>query len=337
MKVFVAEPMDGLEHALQPLKAAGHELVLGPPVSRFSAGYGEERLIELCRDADAFIGVEREKVTPAVLDAAARLRVVSKFGSGVDNIDVAAATRNGIIVANAPMHTVTVAEYTVGVMLAVLRKIPRTMQGLLDGNWRDASAMGSELYKKTVGIAGFGAIGKAVCKRLQGWDARILAYDPALDASVAAELGAEAVSWEMLFSEADIVSLHMPLLETTRGIVGGNEFGLMRNHAVLINTSRGPVVDERALVEALEKGEIGGAGLDVFASEPLPPGSPLRAMPNVVLTPHVAGYTGESLLRIALQTTRNCLQALGGDVPDYVVNGDVIPHWKKRFGAERHL
>jgi phosphoglycerate dehydrogenase-like enzyme len=184
-----------------------------------------------------------------------------------------------------------------------------------------------------VNIVGFGAIGKELCKRWQGWGTQILAYDPTPDPVAAISLGAEAASWETLFISVDVISLHLPLLAATRRIVGKKEFAIMRNNAILINTSRGSVIDEQALVEALAKGEIGGAGLDVFKNEPLSSDSPLRAMSNVVLTPHIAGYTEESLLRIALQTTRNCLQALAREVTDHVVNREAVPQWKKRFAA----
>jgi len=159
MKVFAAEPIENLEYTLDPLKESGCELIIGPPVAKPNEGYSESRLIKMCADQDAFIGMAREKMTEAVINAAERMRVICKYGNGVDNIDVKAATKKGVLVANAPVHDMTVAEFTFSLILSVLKKLPRNINHLLGGGWRDASTVGNEIYKKKVGIVGFGGIG----------------------------------------------------------------------------------------------------------------------------------------------------------------------------------
>jgi len=309
----------------------GCEVIEGPPVSQPEKGYTEEQLIEICKDVDAFMGMAREKVTRRVIQAGNRLRIICKYGNGVDNIDIAAATEHGVLVANAPVHNNTVAEFTFAITLSLLKKIPYSMGYLKNGGWRDSTTIGYELYKKTFGIVGLGGIGKQLAKRLQGWECEIITYDPFISRETAELLGARLVGWEELFTRSDIVTLHLPLTESTRGIVGAKEFGMMKNTAVLINASRGPIVDEAALIQALQEKRIAGAALDVFQKEPLDPTNPLLQMDNVVLTPHVAGFTYESMRRISEQSTANCLAALKGEIPEFVVNREAIPIWKERF------
>lgn len=330
-KVFIGEPIDNLEDTYQELVDLGCNLIIGPPVSCPKQGYSEEQLMDICKDVDAFIGMAREKITENVINASPKLRIICKYGNGVDNINVKAASEHEVIVSNAPVHNMTVAEFAFSLMLSVLKKIPRNMEYLKNGNWRDSSTMGNELYKKTVGIVGFGAIGKQLAKRLQGWDVNVLVCDPLGTNEIAGLFGATLVDWDTVFESSDIISVHLPLMDSTRKAIGSYEFKKMKKSAILVNTSRGPVIDEDALIEALLNNEIGGAGLDVFMSEPISADNPLREMENVVLTPHVAGSTTESLRRIAEQTTQNCIKALKGEIPEFVVNKDVIPKWKELY------
>lgn len=332
-RVFIAEPIDGLEDTYQALKDSKCELIIGPPVSCPKQGYTEEQLIEMCKDVDAFLGMARERITKNVITASPRLRIICKYGNGVDNIDVRAASEHGVIVSNAPVHNMTVAEYAFSMILSVLKKIPRNMEYLKNGNWRDNSTMGNELYKKTVGIVGFGAIGKQLAKRLQGWEVSVLVCDPLASKEMAEWFSAKLVDWNTIFESSDIISIHLPLTESTRKLIGAKEFAMMKKSAIFINTSRGPIVDEDALIEALQSKKIAGAGIDVFAKEPIPPDNPLRNMENVVLSPHVAGFTAESLRRISEQCTENCIHALEGEIPEFVVNRDVLPKWKERFAV----
>lgn len=330
-KIMIAEPIDNLEDTYQVLRKMGCELVVGPPVSCSKQGYSEEQLIEMCKNVDAFFGMSRERITRRVIEASPKLRVICKYGTGVDNIDVQAATEHGVIVANAPVHNVTVAEYTFLLILGLLKKLPYNVAHLQEGGWRDSSTIGNELYHKTVGIVGFGNIGKQVAKRLQGWETNVLVCDPLAARESAELLGAKLVDWNTIFKTADIISLHLPLMKATRGIVGEKEFKMMKNTAILVNDSRGAVINEEALIKALQGHEIAGAALDVFAIEGVAEDNPLRKMENVILTPHVAGYTYESLRRIAEQATQNCIAALKGETPEFVFNRAVLPKWADKY------
>ena len=330
-RIFIAEPIDELEDTYSVFKDAKYELIIGPPVSSPKQGYTEEQLIEMCKNVDVFIGMARERITRNIISASPKLRIICKYGNGVDNIDVKAASEYGVIVSNAPVHNMTVAEYAFSMILSVLKKIPRNMEYLKNGNWRDNSAMGNELYKKTVGIVGFGAIGKQLAKRLQGWEVNLLVCDPLGTREMAELFGAKLVDWNTIFKTSDIISVHLPLMESTRKLIGKEEFSMMKRSSIFVNTSRGPIVDETALIEALQSKDIAGAGIDVFEKEPIPADNPMRNMENVVLSPHVAGYTSESLRRISEQCTLNCIQALQGDIPEFVINREVLPKWKERF------
>lgn len=332
-KVFIAEPNDGLDDTFQILKDLGCRVVTGPPVSCAGQGYSEDELVELCRDADAFFGMSREVITRRILEASPKLRVICKYGTGVNNIDVAAATDCGILVANAPVHNLTVAEYAIASMLSLLKKIPYNANHLRSGGWRDSTTTGQELYQKTVGILGFGRIGKQIAKRLSGWEVKLITYDPVVTREEAALFGARMVSWDELFSESDIVTVHLPLNDATAGIIGKKEFDRMKETALFVNDARGALVDQEALTDALVHHKIAGAAIDVFPQEGLPSDYPLLSMDQVILTPHTAGYTVESLRRIAGQATENCMAALRGQIPEFVVNREAIPKWKERFGA----
>jgi D-3-phosphoglycerate dehydrogenase len=333
-KVLIAEPINGSEYTYDYLRDMGCEIILGPHVSNSQEGYTEDELIYWGNQADAIIGMSREKLTKRVLENANRLKVICKYGMGVDHIDVKAATDKGILVTNAPVHNQTVAEFTVASMLAIYKKIPRNERYIKAGGWRDDSATGSDLLGKTVGLLGLGAIGQQVAKRLQGWDVNLIAHDPYLSQAAAAALGVGLVDKETLFKNADILSLHVPLNAQTTGIVAKPEFTLMKQSAILINTSRARVVDQAALINALASGQIAGAGIDVWESEPVDPANPLLAMENVIVSPHVAGFTFEALRRIAQQAAKNCVQALNGEKPDFVVNPAALDLWKTKMAQK---
>ena len=332
-KVVIAEPNDGLDDTFQILKDLGCQVVVGPPVSCSDQAYSEDELAALCEDADVFLGMSRETITRRVLTSGRRLRAICKYGTGVNNIDVETATERGILVANAPVHNLTVAEYTIASILALLKKIPYNANHLRKGGWRDLTTTGRELNGKTVGILGYGRIGKQVARRLQGWDVRLQTYDPIISREEASLFGVRLVSWEELFATSDIVTVHLPLNSATAGIIGRREFDLMKETALLVNDARGALVNQEDLLEALLHHKIGGAAIDVFPSEGLDPDYPLLHMDNVILTPHTAGYTYESLRRIAEQATENCVRALKGEVPEFVVNREAIGKWKERFSS----
>lgn len=334
-KVLIAEPINGSEYTYDYLREMGCELIIGPHVSRSQEGYTEEELIRWGNEVDAIIGMSREKLTKRVLAGAGRLKVICKYGMGVDHIDVKTATDKGILVTNAPVHNQSVAEFAIAAMLAVYKKIPRNERYIKAGGWRDDSATGADLLGKTVGLLGLGAIGKQVAKRLQGWDVNLIAHDPYISREAAADLGVELVDKAALLKNADILSLHVPLNEQTAGIVAKTELALMKPSAILINTSRAKVVEQAALIDALASGQIAGAGIDVWESEPVDPANPLLSMENVIVSPHVAGFTFEALQRIARQAAKNCVQALNGEKPDFVVNPDALTLWQIRVARNR--
>lgn len=329
-KVLVAEPIEGSELTYDYLREGGCELILGPDVSHSTKGYSEEELVKLFGEVDAFFGMSREKLPARVLEKASRLKVICKYGMGVDHIDVKTATEKGILVTNAPVHNLTVAEFAIGGMLAIYKKIVRNERYIRQGGWRDDAAAGNELYGKNIGLLGFGAIGRQVAKRLQGWDVNLLVYDPFVSRDVVDSFGGKLVDQETLFKTADIVSIHVPLNAQTTGIVGRNEFSMMKPTAILINTSRAKVVNQADLIEALQQKKIAGAAIDVWETEPVDLTHPLLNLDNVIVSPHVAGFTPEALRRIAQQAAKNCLQALKGEKPDFVVNPDVLDKWRAR-------
>ena len=251
----------------------------------------EDRLIERIRDAEVVVNIRSSsRFTARVLDGAPRLRLISIWGTGTDNIDLPAAARRGVAVTNTPgVAARSVAEHALALMLAVARRIPRMDAGTRAGIW--ARGQSVELRGKTLGIVGLGAIGREFARLGQGIGMRVIAWtvhpDPALGFTLAER--------DELFRTSDVVSLHLRLTPEMRASVGAREFGLMKPGAILVNTARGALVDETALVEALSSGRIGGAGLDVFETEPLPAAHPLGRLDNVVLTPHCAGITPEAL------------------------------------------
>ncbi|GBD31678.1 D-3-phosphoglycerate dehydrogenase [bacterium HR33] len=282
------------------------------------------------RDAHALVVRSETRVTRELLEAAPELKVVARAGIGVDNIDVEAATWRGIAVLNAPAgNTVSAAEHAIGLLLALVRRIPWADRSMRCGEWDRQRFQGIELRGKTLGIVGLGRIGAHVATLARGFGMRLLAHDPHITEARARELGAELVSLEELLQRADVVTLHLPLTPETRNLLDAKRLALMKPTAVLINAARGGLVDEQALLEALEKGKLAGAALDVFETEPLPPDSPLRKAERVILTPHLAGSTVEAQERVGIEICRAVREALlHGDLSSAVnvpgISGVVI-------------
>jgi len=254
--------------------------------------------------------------------ATSELKVISRWGVGFDAVDLNAATERGIIVANTPgLLNNAVADYAFGLLLALARRLHEGHLGMRAGEW--APSWGVDVSGATLGIVGLGRIGKVVAKRASGFGMKILACDPK-DQPEAEALGAEMVGMERLLAESDFVSLHTALNDGTRGLIGEAELKAMREDALLINTSRGAVVDEAALVRALHEGWIGGAALDTYCVEPMAPDYPLRTAPNVLLMPHQASFgvrTGRSVSKMAAQAI---VDAMNGKRPESVVNAEVL-------------
>jgi D-3-phosphoglycerate dehydrogenase len=250
--------------------------------------------------------------------------VIGRAGVGVDTIDVDAATEKGIAVLTAPSgNTISACELTFALLLALVRRVPAADRSMHDGAWDRKSFGGVELYGKTLGLVGFGRIGKWVARLAKAYGMTVLAADPYVKD---AEGLAEMVPLEELLRRSDFVSLHPVLTPETHHMIGAEQLALMKNTAYLVNTSRGGVVDEAALTRALREGRIAGAGLDVFETEPPDPENPLLAMPNVIATPHALPRTAESLRRCAEMTQESVIDLLDGRLPRYTVNRGV--HWR---------
>jgi D-3-phosphoglycerate dehydrogenase len=255
----------------------------------------------------------------SALEKADHLKVICRYGVGVDNVDLAAAKERGIVVTNTPgANSVSVAELALSLILALARQIPEAVQAVHEGKWPRLS--GISLENKTIGILGLGAIGKQLSRRLNGFDCRILAYDPFADKEFAAAHHVAITSIDEVTAEADFLSLHLPLLPETRGMVNDAFLAKMKKGAYLVNTSRGELVDEAALLEALQSGHIKGVGLDAFAIEPPDPSNPLLQLPQVVATPHLGAQTDGATSNMGWFAMKDCLAVLRGEQPRYRVD-----------------
>jgi len=304
---------------------------LGPDFDiRSVDGTDREALFAALADADAVLIRSATKIDAEALSHAPVLKVVARAGVGLDNVDIKAATAAGVMVVNAPTsNIVSAAELTVGHILSLARRIPAAHASLSAGEWKRSSYTGAELFEKTVGIVGLGRIGALVAARLAAFDMRVVAYDPYVTSARAQQLGVQLLSLEDLVAESDFLTIHMPKTPETTGMIGADQFRAMKKTAYVVNVARGGLIDEEALLVALQNGEIAGAGLDVFTSEPPVEGSAARALtaqPNVVVTPHLGASTDEAQEKAGVSVARSVRLALGGDlVPDAVnVAGGVI-------------
>lgn len=303
-----------------PLAEAGVAILREGAEVDLRTGLPRETLLAILPEYDALIVRSETKVTAEVLQAGTNLRVVTRAGVGTDNIDVEAATERGVLVLNTPgPNAIAAAEHTLAVMLALLRHVARADASLRAGKWERKAFVGSELYRKTLGVVGLGRIGREVTSRARAFGMEVLIYDPYVSAAAAEVLGATVASLDTLLERADIVTLHLPLLPETRGILGTRELARMKRRAFLINCARGGLVDEGALYDALTSGQLAGAALDVFEREP-PTDSPLLALPNVVVTPHLAASSAEAQEGVGIVAAETTLAALRGELVDNAVN-----------------
>jgi len=298
--------------------AAGAELILTQSTT-------SRELVANAADADAIL-VQYAQITAEVMDALPRLRVVGRYGVGVDSVDVAAATERGIAVCNVPDYgTESVSDHAIGLALAAARGIPRLDRGLRAGSF-DLPAV-RPLFQtrgRVFGIVGMGLIGTATARKAAGLGYEVIGYDIAATPGAATFHGFASVSLDELLERAQVVSLHTPLTDVTRHLIGAAQLARMRPDAILVNTSRGGVVDVDALVEALRTGSILGAAIDVHETEPLPVGHPLTQFDSVVLTPHLAWYTEESYDELKRRTIGNVLEVCAGRPPRDIVNPEVL-------------
>jgi D-3-phosphoglycerate dehydrogenase len=260
-------------------------------------GISAEELLAIIGDYDAMIVRCRTKVTEEVLAAGKKLKVVGRMGVGVDNIDLQAAKNHGVVVVNAPVATtVSVAELTLGLMLSLIRGIPRADGGLKAGQWLKKDLVGTELYQKTLGVIGYGHIGEAVAKRAMAFDMNVIAFDPVRSADEIQATGATPVDFDTLLAQSDLITLHIPHIKSTHYLLNAEAFAKMKPGVRVICAARGGVIEEAALLDALESGKVAGAALDVYETEP-PGESPLAKHPLVVDTPHIGAQTKEAQLR----------------------------------------
>jgi D-3-phosphoglycerate dehydrogenase / 2-oxoglutarate reductase len=305
----------------EPISDGGVELLRQRFDVDVASGWSAEDLLERVSGYDAIIVRSATEVRGDLLDRAARLRVIGRAGTGVDNVDVDEATRRGIIVCNAPgSNSLSAAEHAVALLMAQARNIPQAHDALLDGRWERAKYAGVEITGKTLGILGFGKIGQLVAERARGLQMRVVAYDPFAAEHRFRELGVDrADTAEGVYAAADFISLHMASTPETRGFVGREAFRAMKRSARLINAARGDVVDQAALIEALQQGEIAGAAIDVFPDEPTTE-SPLFGLPGVVVTPHLGASTAEAQDRAGIVVAEQVTSALTGGVVSGAVN-----------------
>jgi D-3-phosphoglycerate dehydrogenase len=282
-------------------------------------GTDRAALLKEVQDADALLVRSATKVDAEVLGASSRLKVVARAGVGLDNVEVPAATERGVLVVNAPTsNIVSAAEHAVALLLAVARRIPAADQSLRGGAWKRSAYSGIELNGKTVGVVGLGKIGQLFTQRLAAFDTELIAYDPYVSAARAAQLGIELVSLDELLERADAISIHLPKTPETKGMIDAAALAKTKKGVIIVNAARGGLLDEDALADSIRDGHVGGAGVDVFVTEPTT-SSPLFDLPNVVVTPHLGASTGEAQDRAGTDVARSTLLALRGDfVPDAV-------------------
>ncbi len=317
VKVLVTDNLDPICQTL--LEEAGIEAAVYLKQS-------PEELKALAHDADGWIVRSGTKLTAEMIEAAPNLQVIGRAGVGVDNIDLAAATRRGILVLNAPDgNTISTAEHTCAMILSLARQIPQAAASLKGGAWERKQFSGAELDGKVLGIVGVGKIGRAVARRMQSFGMQLIGFDPVLSSEAAERIGVELVDLDGLWAESDVITLHAPLNEATRHLINDESLAACRDGVRIVNCARGGIVDEAALLRALESGKVGGAALDVYSQEPPPPTlNDLVRHPRVVTTPHIAASTDEAQQKVARQVTEQVIEALHGRPVSTPVNAGAI-------------
>ena len=320
-KIIISGPVIA-DEAMQLLEARNIEAIMIPP-------YTESNVIaDLAKkeQIDAIL-VRMGDINETVIKASDKLRVIAKHGVGVNNIDVLAATKHNIpVMITRAANARSVSEHTLTMMFALMKSLPRLDAGLREGKWEKTTFKGIEVSEKILGIIGFGSIGRDLATLVKPLNMRILIFDPLLTEDDIPAGVVRMNDLDMLLREADVVSMHCPLTESTRGMIGIDQLKMMKPSAFLINAARGELIDEAALVKALRDGLIAGAGLDSFAKEPPEPDNPLWALPNVLVTPHVAAVTTESFRRMGMQAAKNILSILDNENIDRscVLNAEVL-------------
>jgi len=289
----------------------------------------EEDVIKNCKDADALL-VQYAPITRKVIESMKNLKIIARYGIGVDNVDLEAASEKGVFVTNVAYDMCDVADHTISLMLCLIRKIPWIYQSTKSGEWDWKKFRPIVSVKgKTIGIVGLGRAGREVARRLSGFEVSIIAYDPYVTAQAFEKNHIRKVDLEGILAKSDVITLHVALSKETTHIIGESELRKMKKNAILINTCRGPVVDERALYNALKEGRIAGAGLDVLENEPLTKDSPLLQLNNVIITPHIAWYSEGSVIEIQRATAQEVARVLRGLLPTRIVNKEALQAKKR--------
>jgi D-3-phosphoglycerate dehydrogenase len=281
-----------------------------------SPGLSPAELTQAIADADALVIRSATKVTEEVIDAAKQLRVIGRAGVGIDNVDVTAATNRGIVVMNTPGgNTITTAEHAIALLISLARHIPQATASMKAGKWEKKKLTGKELYNCTLGVLGLGNVGRIVADRARGLALKVIAHDPFISEAASSKLDLELVSFDDLLARSDIVTVHVPKNKDTIGLLGAEAFAKFKPGALLVNAARGGIVDEEALLAALEAGQVGGAALDVYVEEPPPAGYPLIAHDKVICTPHLGAATDQAQINVAT--------AVAEQVRDFLLHGIV--------------
>jgi D-3-phosphoglycerate dehydrogenase len=307
-----------------PVGVEGIELLQTKADVDVRIGMKPAELVKIIGDYDALVVRSETKVDRKVIEAGKRLKVVARAGIGIDNIDLEAATSAGIAVVNAPTgNTVAAAEHTIALMLAMSRNIPSAHQSLKAGEWTRSKFIGIEVRDKTLGICGLGRVGSEVAQRAQAFDMRLVGFDPFVAPDYARRIGVELMPLNELLAESDFVTLHTPLTDGTRHMIGKKEIAIIKPNARLINVARGELVDEEALLEGLNSGRLAGVALDVFSQEP-PASGPLLDHPKVVVTPHLGASTAEAQRDVAIEAAEQVLAVLNGEPARNTLNAPFV-------------
>jgi D-3-phosphoglycerate dehydrogenase / 2-oxoglutarate reductase len=305
--------------ALDVLNAASDLNIIAP------GQMSRAELLAALPDADALIIRSASKIDAEALASAGKLKMIARAGVGVDNVDIPDATNRGIVIMNTPDgNTISTAEMTFGLMLALARQIPQAHATMLAGKWDRKSFMGVELRGKTLGVVGFGRIGRAVAKRALAFDMTVIAFDPYIPADVAADLGVELVDLDTIYSRSDFISLHAVLTDETRDMINAQTIAKMKPGVRIIDAARGALINEADLADALKSGKVAGAALDVYPTEPPPADDPLIGLPNVVHTPHLAASTEDAQIVVAVDAAKLIVEALATGKYNNVVNPAVL-------------
>ncbi|NLC62638.1 MAG: D-glycerate dehydrogenase [Thermoanaerobacterales bacterium] len=324
-KVFVTRviPEKGLKMLREAADVRVWEDELPPP---------REILLKESENVDGLVALLTDRIDTELFDTAKKLKIVSNYAVGFDNIDLDEASKRGIMVTNTPgVLTDTTADLAFTLLMAAARRIIEADRFVRSGRWKTWGPMlmlGQDIYGAKLGLVGLGRIGYAVAKRAKGFDMDVMYYDLTRNEKAENELGLRFVEMEQLLKEADFVSIHVPLTPETRLLINENTLGLMKETAILINTARGPVVDEEALFDALKNNKIAGAGLDVMDPEPPNKDNPLLKLDNVIIVPHIASASIATRTKMAVMAAQNCIAGLKGDIPPNLVNKQVIDRLK---------